>query len=664
MGFEVRNILGDVAVPAGGTRGFSRRFENNRTNALLLALIVVAVFLNTLGGQFILDDLDVIYNSEIVRNLEIVKIFTLNYWHDTTADNLYRPLTVLTYALDWKISGGNPIYFHAVNVTIHFLVTLALYRTLKAMGVTGPASLGASALFAVHPIHGEAINIITGRAELMAALFVLTGLHIRITGKKASSWAVPLLYAAALLSKESGAVLLPLILVTDLYLERSILKPLNENRRLYASMLLVIALWALWNYGYVQAESLLTEAKYNPSDNPLAFYVLTPRLIGALEIQLKYLLLMTAPARLQLVYGAADLGQTGAIAPAHALAVLAPVLALAAATVLLWKKNALAAWAAASMAIAVLPTSNLLLTLEPLMAERFMYLPSAFFAAMLVPGLLAQLKKPPWKKAAALGLAVYITVLSGLTVKANANYRNAAVLWDSVFEKAKKNGRIWYYRSSEYLIKGDLANYEKTAREGIKTDPLFPDTYYQLSVELIKQARYGEAHELIKGIAGKPYASKIAKAVEGISLFKIGDPDGAERLFEEIKNDRTQKGGKEYCYLYALIKAGKGDMDAALPYFERAAPIIADEKDLRAVTLEYIKRGNGESALKWATMLNEIKTGGPSQNLLGIAHAYQKNYRDAVTHFRRAVTLSPGTEEYKINLQRAETMLGEGTKTP
>src|SRR2546422_8401771 len=95
-------------------------------------------------------------------------------WPDAFGGGLYRPLTIASYAVDWQL--GAAAWFHGVNLLWHAATSVAV--TLLARRWSGDrAALVAGLIFAVHPVHVEAVADIVGRAELMAALFALLALY-------------------------------------------------------------------------------------------------------------------------------------------------------------------------------------------------------------------------------------------------------------------------------------------------------------------------------------------------------------------------------------------------------------------------------------------------------------------------------------------------------
>lgn len=186
----------------------------------MIPLLAIVVYIPSFQADFTLDDVLIVEENTYVQSTDkIPDIWTSHYWAgkiDANDKGLYRPLTLTTYNLQYAISGENPMPFHVLNILLHALVCLVLMKTLYLL--TGDLRMVfiAGLWYAVHPIHTEAVSGIVGRAEILAALFILTSMasyhHWR--GKGSWVWLVLLLAStfAAIASKEHG-FLVPVILV-------------------------------------------------------------------------------------------------------------------------------------------------------------------------------------------------------------------------------------------------------------------------------------------------------------------------------------------------------------------------------------------------------------------------------------------------------------------
>src|SRR5204863_7486006 len=129
------------------------------------------------------------------------RAFALPYFPAKLDTSVYRPLAIATYALDWSV--GSAGWFHAVNLMWH--IGASVLVALRARRWAGDAAgLVAGLVFAVHPVHVEAVANVVGRNELMAAVFTLLAVYAALEHGSVL-WSAAAL-AAAVLSKENGAV--------------------------------------------------------------------------------------------------------------------------------------------------------------------------------------------------------------------------------------------------------------------------------------------------------------------------------------------------------------------------------------------------------------------------------------------------------------------------
>ncbi|XP_028347300.1 protein O-mannosyl-transferase TMTC1-like [Physeter macrocephalus] len=176
-------VVTSSARGGGGDRAPSRRRGCGLSAPGAAALLAGASCLcygRSLQGEFVHDDVWAIVNNPDVRPGAPLRwgIFSNDFWGKGMAENTshksYRPLCVLTFKLNIFLTGMNPFYFHAVNVILHCLVTLVLMYTCdKTVFKNRGLAFITALLFAVHPVHTEAVAGIVGRADVLACLLFL-----------------------------------------------------------------------------------------------------------------------------------------------------------------------------------------------------------------------------------------------------------------------------------------------------------------------------------------------------------------------------------------------------------------------------------------------------------------------------------------------------------
>jgi len=191
----------------------------------IVPLLAIAVYFPSFNADFTLDDLPIIEENANVQSLDkIPVIWTSHYWSgklDATDTGLYRPLTLTTYNLQYVLQGDHAGPFHVLNILLHALVCFVLMKFISLVFKDHLVMVLSGILFAIHPLHTEAVCGIVGRAELLAGLFILTASISYHHWRKSMKWTwmVGLLAStfAAIASKEHGFMLPAILLLQELY---------------------------------------------------------------------------------------------------------------------------------------------------------------------------------------------------------------------------------------------------------------------------------------------------------------------------------------------------------------------------------------------------------------------------------------------------------------
>lgn len=362
-----------AALPAPATGADAEAGKWVRADLLLgaaLALFAVLVFANALSNGFALDDRGILLGNPLVQDLsQGWRAFTLPYWPEALGGGQYRPLGVLHFAFDWRISGGDAAWFHAINIVWHALATVLVWRLARQL-MSPSAALICAALFAVHPVHVEAVANVVGRLECMATAFALGAL----LSHRASSWSAVPLFALGLLSKENAIVSIGLIVANDLLL------PAVDNRnrtKLYAAYCLVV-------FAYVATLTLVFDGRqFHVMSGTLADLSIADRLWTVLTVIPHYARLLLIPASLSADYEAQVLPAAHGFTAPGAIGVLIAA-TYATALFIAWSKHRTLAFALLWIGIAIAPVANVFFVSGVTLAERSLYLPSV--GAMLALG--------------------------------------------------------------------------------------------------------------------------------------------------------------------------------------------------------------------------------------------------------------------------------------
>lgn len=346
--------------------GVAGRDRFQRLALTAVVLTAALVYANALANGFVLDDGAVIRANPLVTSPDrLWRVFGLPYWPERIGGGQYRPLGIVSFAFDWWISGGDPRWFHAVNVLWH-TAAAALVWVLAAELLAPAAALLAGLLFAVHPAHVEAVANVVGRLECMAAVFVLLALIAHRRGHRlAPAW-----LALGLLSKESAIVFIGLAAANDVLLARDWRAALKARRWWYASYAVVTLAYAAVLVAVFHDRVVTTPARGFIGTSTLERLALVAKIVP------QYVRLLLAPAELSAYYGpnviAAD------TAPSASSVVGIGVLVVLATAFLVNVRShrwPVMAFALAWVPIALSPVSNVLFP-SVWLAERTLYVPS------------------------------------------------------------------------------------------------------------------------------------------------------------------------------------------------------------------------------------------------------------------------------------------------
>src|SRR5690242_9172228 len=126
-----------------------------------VVLVSALAYARAPADGFVLDDAAAIAQHPGVTHPSPFNLLARDFWGGTRRHPraaAYRPLTTASFALDWHLGHGAPPMFHLTNVALHVLVSVFLLLALWSLdGCTRRAAIAAALLFAVHPVHAEAV---------------------------------------------------------------------------------------------------------------------------------------------------------------------------------------------------------------------------------------------------------------------------------------------------------------------------------------------------------------------------------------------------------------------------------------------------------------------------------------------------------------------------
>ncbi|KAM9407193.1 protein O-mannosyl-transferase TMTC1-like isoform 1-T1 [Salvelinus alpinus] len=707
-----------LSVPLEAGRGAGRY-------AVLLALCALC-YSNSLHGEFVHDDVWAISNNPDVRpGSSLQSIFSNDFWGKRMADNTshksYRPLCILTFKLNILLGGMTPLYFHVVNVCLHCAVTCLLMHTCDRCVFDDPRLAFLTALlFAVHPIHTEAVSGIVGRADVLACmLFLLAFLsYIRSVGvcdsadclpSTVSVWALGaslLLGTCAMLVKETGITVFGVCVFYDalvlcrkpllLHLSGSKMKDLLRISvpflkracavSLYVAVIMSFRLWLMGG----------SMPLFSEQDNPASF---SPHLLTRF-LTYCYLLafnawLLLSPAVLcydwqvgsiPLVESLWDTRNVAALL----LGVVMVALCLHCVMSLQRLENREVLLGVLFLVCPFIPASNLFFRVGFVVAERVLYMPSMGYCILVAHGLgrLCSVVGRWGTTALTVSTLLLLLLFSWKTVQQNDIWLSREALFRSGIQTLPHNAKVHYNYANFLKDRGrhqEAIHHYKTAlrlcprhasamnnlgtltrhpedaehyyRTALDTNPQHNRALFNLGNLLKSQGKKEEAEALLRDSIR--YGPHFADAYSSLaSLY------AEQKRFAEANDVYLQ--GIESCpdssdlhnnYGVFLVDTGEGALAAA--HYQHAVR-LKPAHYVAMVNLGRLLRSSSENkeAESWYKKALQVTRKVDILTPLGALYYNTGRYEEALQVYREAATLQPDSTDIWLALAQVLAMAG------
>lgn len=409
--------------------------------ALLWALLLAA-YSNSFQAGLFFDNAVVILQDPRIQTVtpgNIWRIVTEGYWHINANSGLYRPLTTLSYLLNYALfgNGAQPTGYHWVNFAIHGINVTLVYGVGMLVFRERQLALSLAAIWGLHPLLTDSVTNVIGRADLLAAFGVLAGLicyarSSSATGRRRLLWRAGLVLAQAigLFSKENAAVLPAIMLLYDVtWAGRA---PWRE--RVWSYTVLALP----FTFFFIARSGIHTHMLIEFSENPLVRADVWTARLTAIKVVGKYVWLFFWPARLSpdYSYNAVPLFGWRLRNWEDSKALITLAIGLTAVPfAFYWRRSHKRLFFfAVFFFVALSPTSNLFILIGSIMAERFVYLPSVGLAGCFVAGIYAlgqrlSLKRPLGPQAAWITISVVCVGYAARTYARNFDWQDERTLW-------------------------------------------------------------------------------------------------------------------------------------------------------------------------------------------------------------------------------------------
>ncbi|MFH1665756.1 MAG: tetratricopeptide repeat protein [Candidatus Omnitrophota bacterium] len=577
----------------------SARDHDNILAILFLFTAAVVCYSSVLGGGFIWDDQFIVLQNSLLRapllSFQIFKQDIVNSGFTYTP--YYRPLQILSYALDYRMWGLKPQAFHLVNILFHALNGAMVFIFARRISMEKAAAFLAALFFVIDPAHMGSVAYISGRSDLLffffGILFML--LEIRFLEEKKNYLLALSLTALilALLSKESAAIFVFLFLLLDMIV-------LSRGRR-FNVLLHVPQFMAV--IAYMFFHHVISGGKYGVLARPV---LRIGDITGFFRMAGDFLVMTVLPSGLHMRHA---IGTSGRFLPA-AMVLTGMIVFL---TVYLKGIRRILIFSFAFFLVAVTPFFFVAESFK-VYAEHWMYLGSLgvflFLSAVIVR--LYEKKGAVWKTALLMLIFCSITYYVSMSKEQSSYWLSDLSLSDRVLAFSGEDEAAAYYKAGSLFAGGSRT----LSLDAVKDISGSPRKYYLRGRFNLSAGRRGEAEQ---------------------------DFNRALDLKEDYDN----------AYLgLALVSFLRKDDARGIEYLEKAVSITPRHPEvLRLLCTAYAKSGKNEKALEVARMAGKADPYGYDSLVnLGTAYAHRGYIQESVKCYLRAARLYPEEPLASYNL--------------
>ncbi|XP_066561389.1 protein O-mannosyl-transferase TMTC1 isoform X2 [Amia ocellicauda] len=693
---------------------------------VLLCLACALCYSNSLPGEFVHDDVWAISNNPDVRpGSGLRSIFFNDFWGKRMADNTshksYRPLCILTFKLNIILGGMKPFHFHVVNVFLHCAVTaLLMYTCERTVFDDSRLAFLTALLFAVHPIHTEAVSGIVGRADVLACLlFLLTflsyvrsvdqscsGEHFPVTVSKLSLVLSLLLGTCAMLVKETGVTVFGVCVVYDIlvicqkqlisYLSCAKMKDLLRVSGPFIRRATVVSLYVIFIMSFrlwIMGGSM---PLFSEQDNPASFssHLLTRSLTYSYLLAFNAWLLL-APivlcydwqvGSISLVESAWDVRN----AAAFLFGVVMLCLCLHCLTSLQKLENREVLVGILFLVFPFIPASNLFFRVGFVVAERVLYMPSMGYCILVVHGLnkLCTMVGKWGATALTVSMLLLLLLFSWKTVQQNEIWLSRESLFRSGIQTLPHNAKVHYNYANFLKDQGrnqEAIHHYETAlqlyprhasamnnlgtltrgpeeaqtyyRKALQINPQHNRALFNLGNLLKSQGKEAEAEQLLRdSIRFGPHFADAYSSLA--SLF------AEQKRFDEANEVYLQ--GIENCpdssdlhNNFGVFLVDAGEADRAASHYQQAIRLKPTHY-VAMVNLGRLLRSSAQNkeAESWYKRALQVTRKVEILTPLGALYYNTGRFEEALQVYREAAALQPDNTEIWLALAQVLAMAG------
>lgn len=627
---------------------------------LILFIIPWITYYNTLNNGFVFDDLPLIQDNKTLPSLKNVN----NIFSVITQKRGYRPIRALSYAIDYHFSELNPLSYHISNIAYHTINTFLVYLiTLFLLGNRVTAFF-ASLLFAVHPVHTDAVTYIAGRRDILFTLFYLTGfytfLKYRQTNRSTFMLSSMIAYLLSIGSKEMGVTLPAIFLLYDLV---NNLPQETKELKLRGFLSNVIKtlkeIWVHYKYFYsiffigalaFSAQKILI----NSPSHQKGYYgdSLWVTLLTVNKIIFHYIKLLIFPINLVADYSYDAFPLASSLFEWSTLASTILLLLLLFVLVRMLTRKKWIAFSGIWFFITLLPVCHIIPHHE-LLAEHYLYLPSYGFCLIIALFLTALLEDKKNSSLIYSSFMVIIVLFSLRIIDRNRDWKDGMALWSKTVKTAPRCARAQNNLGAEYLKGKKYREATFHLKKALDIKPKDAEVHNNLGLAYKEQGLYDHAAWFLRRAI--KFKKRYFDAMNNLAntYERKGEYDLAIKVFKYILK---RKPGYAQAYNnLGIVYQQKGQLELAKEHFSRA--LLLDPHHLEAhnnLGIWYKNQGLYDKAIEEFKQVLRLKPDFAEVHCnLGAVYNNQGWYDEAINEFKEALRLKPHFSDAMNNLGNA-----------
>jgi len=432
----------------------------------LIIFVGLAIYSNSLNGQFIWDDDVLVKNNSYIKDWSNVdKLFAggITTYFSGAGLNFYRPLQMITYTADYSLWKLDIRGYHLSNILLHICVALLIYFFINILFSDAFLACLTSVFFVSHPVHTEAVSYISGRSDSLSALFMILCFIFYIKTLHVDNIffniIVVLSYICAILSRETSIILPVLFLLYHHAFKKKI------KLKIFFIILAISLLYVLFRI------TILKSLLVSPA-NSSAFL---ERLPGFFIALCDYMRILVFPLNLHMGYGAL-LFDFRDIRVLFGLLMLVFSITYA---LKVKKYNKLIFFSISWFFIALLPVSNIY-PINAYIAEHWLYIPSIGVFLLIANGLRCMYTQERLRHAAIFIIIGLLALSSYFTIRQNEYWKDPVDFYKRTIKYVPDNNSLYLNLGMAYFNIGKKEEAASVFKKAIQVNPNNADAYNNL----------------------------------------------------------------------------------------------------------------------------------------------------------------------------------------